>query len=68
MRSLRSFEAGLHPGTDAARRRSFLNPENQKAQLPFMRRVKAECPGRSVGLHRLLVSRGSCAGRKMLHR
>lgn len=44
-------------------------PENQKALLPFMRRSEGGVPGEGcVGLHRLCVRPGSCAGRKMLHR
>ena len=43
-------------------------PENQKALLPFMRRVKAECPGKDVWAYTLCVRPGSCAGRKMLYR
>ena len=41
-------------------------PENQKALLPFMRRVKAECPGKDVWaytgyvLDRDLVPGGKC--------
>ena len=40
-------------------------PENQKALLPFMRRVKAKCPGKDVWAYTGYVFRpGSCAGRK----
>ena len=44
-------------------------PENQKALLPFMRRVKAGVSGEGcVGIHRLCVRPGSCAGRETLCR